>query len=47
MPARLERAGLAMRGALSWLGHRTANEIAGPEAGDEDDKLKRRERGLW
>jgi lipid A 4'-phosphatase len=43
------RAGAACRGALEWLGHRTANEIAGPEAGDEenDEKFKRRERGWW
>jgi len=44
----LERAGLACRAALEWLGHRTANEIAGPEAGDDkDETLKRRERGRW
>ncbi len=42
----LERAGRACRAALEWLGHRTANEIAGPEAGDDKDKaLQRRERG--
>jgi membrane-associated PAP2 superfamily phosphatase len=42
------RAGLAWRAALAWLGYRTANEIAGPEAGEgDDDKFKRRERGWW
>jgi len=42
------RAGLACRDALEWLGHRTANEIAGPEAGEEsDENFKRRERGWW
>ena len=42
------RAGLACRDALAWLGYRTANEIAGPEAGeDNDEKFKRRERGWW
>ena len=45
----LERAGLACRNALEWLGYRAANEIAGPEAGDDenDEKFKRRERGWW
>jgi lipid A 4'-phosphatase len=42
----VERAGLASRAALSWLGYRTANEIAGPEAGDDnDEKVKGRKRG--
>jgi len=42
------RAGLAWRAVLAWLGCRTANEIAGPEAGEDDDvKFKRRERGWW
>jgi len=42
------RAGLAWRAALAWLGHRTANEIAGPEAGEDgDEAFKRRERGWW
>lgn len=46
--AAIERAGRACRGALAWLGYRAAHEIAGPEAGDEeDDKVKRRERGWW
>ncbi len=44
----IARAGLACRDALAWLGYRTANEIAGPEAGEDDDeKFKRRERGWW
>ncbi len=46
--AALERAGLACRAALEWFGHRTANEIAGPEAGDDkDETFQRRERGWW
>jgi len=43
----IERAGLACREAIEWLGHRAANEIAGPEAGDDDEKVKKRERGWW
>ena len=46
--AAIGRAGNACRQAFSWLGHRAANEIAGPEAGDKDDaRLERRESGLW
>jgi membrane-associated PAP2 superfamily phosphatase len=46
--AALERAGLAWRDALEWLGHRAANEIAGPEAGEHNDEtFKRRKRGWW
>jgi len=42
----LERAGLACRHALQWFSHRAANEIAGPEAGDDkDETFKRRKRG--
>lgn len=42
------RAGLAIRNALAWLGYRAANEIAGPEAGEDgDETLKRRKRGWW
>jgi lipid A 4'-phosphatase len=44
----VERAGLACRGALAWLGYRAANEIAGPEVSeDNDDEFKRRGRGWW
>jgi lipid A 4'-phosphatase len=39
---------LAWCGAATWLGHRTADEIAGPEGGDEQDPhIKRRQRGWW
>ena len=41
------RAGLACRRALEWLGYRTANEIAGPRAGDDDDEKLQRRRGWW
>lgn len=44
----IERAGLACRDVLEWLGCRTANEIAGPEVGeDSDENFKRRKRGWW
>ena len=48
--AALARAGFACRDALAWLGYRTASEIAGPEAGEFDDKNEeaaRRKRGWW
>jgi membrane-associated PAP2 superfamily phosphatase len=45
---RLERAGIAIRDALAWIGYRAGKEIAGPEAGEEsDDRFKRRRRGWW
>jgi lipid A 4'-phosphatase len=44
----LERAGLACRDGLTWLGHRAAAEIAGPEpAEDSEEKSKGRRRGWW
>jgi len=44
----VEHMGFAVRNGLEWLGYRTVNEIAGPEAGEEgDEKFKRRERGWW
>ncbi|HTQ84380.1 MAG TPA: phosphatase PAP2 family protein [Pseudolabrys sp.] len=42
----IEKFSLACRDALRWLGHRAANEIAGPEPGEDNDNLKRR-RGWW
>jgi membrane-associated PAP2 superfamily phosphatase len=42
LEARLERATYATRRSLMWFGHRTANEIAGPQAGDETDRTKLR-----
>jgi len=44
----LEWVTLAWCGAATWLGHRAADEIAGPEGGDEaDPHIKRRRRGWW
>jgi membrane-associated PAP2 superfamily phosphatase len=44
----IERADLACRDALAWLGYRAANEIAGPEPGENgDETFKRRKRGWW
>jgi membrane-associated PAP2 superfamily phosphatase len=44
----IEQAGLALRDWLAWLGHRAANEIAGPQSGEDgDEKFKRRRRGWW
>lgn len=44
----LERFSFACRDALHWLAHRTADEIAGPEDGDDlDERFKRRPRGWW
>ncbi len=44
--ARMVHARLLRRPA--WLGHRAADEIAGPEGGDEaDPHIKRRRRGWW
>jgi len=43
----LERFGLKCRDGLAWLGYRTANEIAGPQAGDDGDEKLERRRGWW
>lgn len=43
----LERFGLKCRDGLEWLGYRTANEIAGPQAGDDGDEKFQRRRGWW
>lgn len=43
----LERFGLKCRHGLEWLGYRTANEIAGPQAGDDGDEKLERRRGWW
>jgi lipid A 4'-phosphatase len=44
----LERFTLACCAAATWFGHRAADEIAGPEGGDEQDPhIKRRRRGWW
>ena len=44
----LERCSLLCCDAANWLGHRAADEIAGPEGGDENDPhIKRRRRGWW
>jgi lipid A 4'-phosphatase len=44
----LEWLTLAWCGAAAWLGHRAADEIAGPEGGDEQDPhIQRRRRGWW
>ncbi len=44
----LERFTLGSHDAATWLGHRAADEIAGPEGGDEaDPHIKRRRRGWW
>jgi len=47
MEGALERFGLRLRGGLEWLGYRTANEIAGPQAGDDGDQKLERRRGWW
>ena len=43
----LERFGLACRRGLAWLTCRAANEIAGPQAGDDGDENLPRRRGWW
>ena len=44
----LERFSYACKSALAWLGHRTADEIAGPETADDaDPRVTRRRRGWW
>jgi lipid A 4'-phosphatase len=43
----LEKIGLACRDGLAWLGYHAANEIAGPQAGDDDDEKLKRRRGWW
>ena len=44
----LERCTSFCRYGTAWLGHRAADEIAGPDGGDENDPhVKRRRRGWW
>ena len=44
----LERCTSVCRFGATWLGHRAADEIAGPDGGEENDPhVKRRRRGWW
>lgn len=44
---RLERFSARFRRAAHWLGYRVADEIAGPEDGDDDDPKVKRRRRWW
>jgi lipid A 4'-phosphatase len=44
----LERCALFCCDTATWLGHRAADEIAGPAGGNEEEpNIKRRQRGWW